>query len=87
MDTSQKKSKIFIAFKSAELKHGKSWIIVYFSKNPITGKLERFRNRVPTHTSITERKKMAKIMVQNINNELQNGWLPYLDIYNYSYKK
>jgi len=87
MDTSQKNSKIFIDYKPAELKAAKDWIVVYYAKNPITGKLERFRNRVPTHTSISERKKMAKIMVQNINNELQNGWSPYFDATKYSYIK
>ncbi len=87
MDTTQINHKIFIDFKPAELKTGKDWIVVYYAKNPITGKLERFRNRVPVHKSVTERKKMAKTMVQNINNEFQNGWTPYLDATNYSYIK
>jgi hypothetical protein len=51
----KKNFKIFIDFKPAELKLGIDWIVVFYAKNPITGKLERFRKRVPPNKTITER--------------------------------
>ncbi|MFW0737567.1 hypothetical protein [Flavobacterium sp. T12S277] len=54
---------IFVDYKPAELKLNKEWIIVYYAKNPLTGKLERMRLRVPTMASNTARLKHAKLIV------------------------
>lgn len=77
---------IFVDFKPAELKLTKEWIIVYYSKNPATNKLERFRLRVPTMDSKTERLKHAKRIVVDINNKLANGWSPFLEQVGTNYK-
>lgn len=69
----------FIDFRPAELRTGKRWLIVYYSKNPITGILERQRLSVPMVKSISERKKHAQTIVLEINNKLKQGWLPYYD--------
>ena len=63
---------IFIDYVPAELHENKVWIIVYYVKNPITGELDRKRNRVKPLKSITERKKLAKRMIQEINSKLEN---------------
>ena len=81
------KTRTFIDFKPAELRQGKDWLIVFYCKNPLNLQLERFRYRVPPAKNITERKKLAKTMLMNINNSLQIGWTPYEDAANYKYKK
>ncbi|WP_313806759.1 site-specific integrase [Flavobacterium sp.] len=77
--TSRVKVNAFIDFKPAELRLNKEWLIVYYAKNPITKQLERFRSRVPSMDSKSERLKFAKRIVLEINNKLSNGWSPYLE--------
>lgn len=79
-------SSIFVDFKPAELKLTKEWIIVYYSKNPETNKLQRFRLRVPVMDSKTERLKHAKRIVLEINNKLNSGWSPFLEQVGTNYK-
>jgi len=71
------KSIVFVDFIPAELKENKVWRIVYYVKNPITEKLERKCPRVKPLRSITERRKMAKRMVLEINKRLEQGWNPF----------
>jgi integrase/recombinase XerD len=70
---------VFVDYKPAELKLNKEWIIVYYSKNPRTNRLERMRLRVPTMDSKTARLKHAKRIVVEINIKLANGWSPFLE--------
>lgn len=77
---------IFVDYKPAELKLNKDWIIVYYAKNPVTSKLERFRLRVPVIDSKTERVKHAKRIVTEINNKLNNGWSPFFEQAGSNYK-
>jgi integrase/recombinase XerD len=70
---------VFVDYKPAELKLNKEWIIVYYSKNPLTSKLERIRLRVPTMDSKTERLKHAKRIVVEINLKLGSGWSPFIE--------
>lgn len=63
---------IFFDYVPAELRENKVWEIVYSVKNPITGELDRKRNRVKPLKSITERRKHAKRMIKEINNKLEN---------------
>lgn len=77
---------VFIDYKPAELKQNKEWIIVYYSKNPTTNKLDRIRLRVPTMNSRTERLKHAKRIVVEINNKLAAGWSPFLEQAGTTYK-
>ncbi|MRX40563.1 tyrosine-type recombinase/integrase [Flavobacterium sp. LC2016-23] len=79
-------SLIFVDFKPAELKMNKEWIIVFYSKNPITNKLERFRHRVPTMESRPQRLKLAKSIVAAINLKLAAGWSPFLEQVGSNYK-
>jgi site-specific recombinase XerD len=67
----------FINYKPAELRIGLKWIVIFYAKNPLTQKLDRFRVYVPEHSNKSERKKLAQQMVLEINNKLFNGWLPY----------
>lgn len=56
--------------------------MVYYAKNPATQLLERFRICVPACKVRSERLKMGKIIVQEINTKLADGWLPFYDTIN-----
>lgn len=71
------KSTVFVDYIPAELKENKVWRIVYYVKNPITEKLERKCPRVKPLKSVTERRKLAKRMVLEINKRLESGWNPF----------
>lgn len=73
------KSTVFIDYIPAELKENKDWRIVFYVKNPYTGKLEPRRPRVRKIKSITERRKLAKRMIVDINTRLSNGWNPIFE--------
>lgn len=66
-------------FIPAELKENKVWEIVYYVLNPYSDKLERKRIRVKPLNSITERRKLAKRMVLEVNKRLLSGWNPFLE--------
>ncbi len=67
----------FVDYKPAELRMNKRWMVIYYVKNPLTQKIERFRVNVPTMKSISERKKHGKKIELEINKKLETGWLPY----------
>jgi integrase len=69
--TQNSKTQIFIDYIPAELKENITWEIVYYVKNPFTEELVRKRNRVRPLKSITERRKLAKRMIQEINSKLE----------------
>lgn len=72
MSTTQKhKNLVFIDYVPAELRENKTWEIVYYVKNPLTGKLERKRNRVRPLKSINERRKLARRTIIEINKRLE----------------
>ena len=73
------KAILFVDFKPAEIKLCKEWIIVYYAKNPITQRLERFRLRVPVMKERAERLRHAKRIVFEINNKLYSGWSPFFE--------
>ena len=80
MDIPQKPySTIFVDYIPAELRENKTWEIVYYVKNPISEKLERKRNRVRPCKSITERRKLAKRMIKEINNKLETDLLSFFN--------
>jgi site-specific recombinase XerD len=73
------KSIVFVDYTPAELRLNKDWVIVYYAKNPLSGKLERQRLRVPSIANKTERLKHAKRIVSEINNKLYNDWSPFFE--------
>jgi len=73
------KSVAFVDYKPAELHIKKDWIIVYYSKNPLNQKLERFRLRAPAMADRILRLKHAKKIVAEINAKLATGWSPFLE--------
>jgi site-specific recombinase, phage integrase family len=77
---------IFVDYRPAELKINKAWYIEYYVKNPSTGKLVRFRNRVPQIKPTRTRELYAKKMIESINIKLYNGWLPWYESPNNTYK-
>jgi len=70
---------MFVDYKPAELKIGKDWLIVYYSKHPVTGRLERQRLRVPVISNKKERLKHGNKIVAEINRKLAADWSPYLE--------
>lgn len=77
--TQNRNSQNFVDYVPAELKEGKTWLIVYYVSHPITKKLIRKRNRVKPLQSISNRRKLAKQMVFNINQRLASGWNPFFE--------
>jgi integrase len=73
------KNSIFIDYIPAELKEKKRWEIIYYVLNPFSEKLERKRIRVKPLKSVTERRKLAKRMVTEINIRLAGGWNPFVE--------
>ncbi|RUT70840.1 integrase [Flavobacterium cupreum] len=80
------KSIAFIDYKPAELRTNKDWVIVYYAKNPVNGKLELQRLRVPVISNKTERLKHGKKITLEINNKLSAGWSPFLEETGKNYK-
>jgi integrase/recombinase XerD len=67
----------FAIYKPAELFIRSQWLVVYYAKNPISNKMERFRVCVPLMKNKTERLKHAKKIVTELNKRLDSGWLPF----------
>lgn len=66
----------------AELHENNTWEVVYYVFNPFENKLKRKRNRVKPLKSITQRRKLAKRMIVEINSRLLYGWNPFLEAEN-----
>ncbi|MGQ2982135.1 tyrosine-type recombinase/integrase [Flavobacterium sp.] len=77
--TSRAKAREFVDYIPAELRINQDWLIVFYAKNPVTGKLERERRRVPKLKNLKERRKVAKKMEAEINRKLEEGWHPALE--------
>lgn len=71
------KSSLFVDYKPAELRIGTQWLVVYYAKDPITKEMQRFRVRIPSMKSETERMKHGKKIKAEINRKLSEGWLPF----------
>jgi integrase/recombinase XerD len=84
--TTRNKSIAFLDYKPAELRMNKDWMIVYYAKNPVNGKLEIQRLRVPSISSKSERIKHAKKITVEINTRLAEGWSPFLEETGKNYK-
>lgn len=73
-------SQIFVDFRPAEIHDTKSGTtIVFYAKNPATGRLERQRVKVNHVQEKRERMKYARLMVQQINRQLYEGWNPIVE--------
>lgn len=77
---------VFVDYKPAELRINKDWLIIYYAKNPMTEKMERFRMRVPVLKNKSERTRHANRIVTEINKKLASGWSPWLETPGKSFK-
>jgi integrase/recombinase XerD len=68
-----------LSFKPAELHQGKEWFVSYYVLNPATEKLDRKKIMLNRIKSITERRKFAAQLIQELNKKLYGGWNPYLE--------
>lgn len=75
---------MFVDYKPAELKENKTWEIVYYVIDPNfpNDGFKRKRERVTPFKNKTERRKQAKRRVADINENLKNGWNPFLELEN-----
>ena len=72
------KNQNLLSFKPAELYVGKEWYIAYYALNPSTNQLHRKKIKLNRIKSITARRKFAKKVIQDVNEQLYNGWNPSL---------
>lgn len=71
---------IFVDFRPAEIKVSpKNTVIVYYAKNPNTGLLERQRVKLNHIKGKSERMKYGRLLVQQINQQLYEGWNPIIE--------
>lgn len=63
----------------ASLHENKEWTIVFYAKDPQTGKLRRKRIKVNKIKRIRDRRIVAKKMIMNINRKLEEGWNPFIE--------
>lgn len=73
-------SKIFVDFRPAEIHDTPSdTLIIFYVKNPDTGKLERQRMKLNHIHDKRERMKLGRLRVQQINQQLYEGWNPLIE--------
>ena len=85
MEISKEKKMIFIKTSSipyqdylpAHLSTGKTWYIAFSVRDPQTGKMHRKRQKL-NHIPLSSRKKIAKMMMAEINSRLALGWNPFV---------
>lgn len=75
-----RKNSELITFTPAQLYEGKEWFVGYYANNPATNKLERKRIRINYINPISERRKYAKKLINDINEKLYHGWNPFLEV-------
>lgn len=69
----------YIDYVPPRLSIGKDWIIVYWVKDPSTGRLKRIRTKVNHIKPVAERKKAAAQMIAAIQSKLAIGWNPLVE--------
>lgn len=69
----------FVDYTPAQLYEGKEWYIGFLVKNPFTGQMARKKVKCNRIRSITERRRYARIMVDEINTRLRTGWNPFME--------
>ena len=73
-------SQIFVDFRPAEIHDTKTGTtIVFYAKNPASGLLERQRIKVNHVREKRERMKYARLLVQQVNQRLYEGWNPIVE--------
>lgn len=65
-----------VDYKKCVLSEGVDWVIVYYVRDPDTGKLRRMRIKINSIKSIRERRKVAREMMAAIDQKLVLGWNP-----------
>jgi hypothetical protein len=70
------KNQNLLSFKPAELYVGKEWYIAYYALNPSTNQLHRKKIKLNRIKSISARRKFAKKVIQEVNEQLYSGWNP-----------
>lgn len=79
MSTTQKFSDRVLSYYPAYLSEGKIWYITYYVYNPYSDKMQLKRIKLNRIKSITERRKYARMLIQEINDKLSKGWNPTVD--------
>ena len=56
------------------------WRIEFYVWNPNTNKMKRFQRRVKPMANTRQRERFAKRMVAEVNNKLERGWNPLIEM-------
>lgn len=69
----------YIDYVPPRLSAGKDWVIVYWVKDPLTGRLRRVRMKVNHIKPVAARRKAAAQMMAAIQSKLAIGWNPFTE--------
>lgn len=61
------------------LVEGKEWVILFYVKNPYTGKMVRIRKKFNKVKSVTQRRKQARQLMAYLEEKLALGWNPLFE--------
>ena len=67
-----------IEYMPARLTRGKSWYISFYAYDPETDALRRCRVKINRIRDKNERRTAAAAMIREINQQLHNGWSPFI---------
>lgn len=77
--TNQNPAHSFLKYIPARLTEGREWFISYYVLYPPTGELRRKKVKLNRISSITERRKIARKLMIEINEKLHQGWNPFVE--------
>lgn len=67
-------------FRPPQLAEGKEWYVYLHAKHPTTGEMKRKRYKLNHIKSITERRRYAKKLIEELTNKLYQGWNPWVNV-------
>lgn len=66
----------FVDYVPPRLSEGKEWVVVWYTKDPVTGKMVRFRKKFNRIKQITKRRSAARAFISHVSEKLALGWNP-----------
>lgn len=76
---SQNPNRPVISYIPARLTEGKEWFVSYYVIHPFSGQLKRKKIKINRIKSITERRKIARKLIIDVNLKLDKGWNPFIE--------
>jgi integrase len=66
-------------FSPAKLTEGKEWFVSFYAFCPASNCMKRKKIKVNRIHPLSERRRFAKMLINNINQKLYHGWNPFID--------